>query len=112
MMMSHSEIVRRPDFAGGGITEEERRRMDAHTKVWIERIMHTGHIERDKIEPAIRDLYRVADLPEPLAVVIVPSPLVMALAGGIAAAWWAARDTGAIRDATTGATRDDTAAWS
>jgi hypothetical protein len=89
------KIVRRPDFAGGGITDEEREQLAAHTAMWIKRVMRTDPIEPDKITSAIKDLYRVSELKEP-RVVIVPSPRVMALAGGFAAGIWYLRKKGAV----------------
>jgi hypothetical protein len=35
-MTKQSGIIRRPDFAGGGITDEERERMAAHSALWID----------------------------------------------------------------------------
>jgi hypothetical protein len=84
------EIVRTPTFAGGGITPEEKAKMDAHAQLWIRRAMRTEPIEPEKIIPAIEGLYEVAGLKKP-RVIIVPSPLVMAVAGGFAAAIWYSR---------------------
>lgn len=80
------EIVRRPDFAGGGITAEEKVQLDAHAQLWIGRVMRTKTIEPDKIIPAIIDLYKAGGIEEEPRVVIVPSPLVAAIAGGFTAA--------------------------
>jgi hypothetical protein len=86
-MAEQSEIVRRPDFAGGGLTEEERERMDAHSAMWIQRAFRTEPADPLVIETAIKGIYCAANLAEP-RVIVVPSPLVMAMAGGIAAIWW------------------------
>ena len=108
-----SEIVRTPTRAEGGITPEELAMMKAHTQMWIDRAMRTDPIEPDKIIPAIKSLYAVAGLKEP-RVVIVPSPRVMAFAGGFASAiWWLRKNPGkfisaATDDATHAATRDAT----
>ena len=85
-----NQIIRRPDFAGGGITADEKARLDAHAELWISRAMRTSPIDPAAITPAIRGLYEVAGL-KPPRVVIVPSPLVMALAGGFASAIWHTR---------------------
>jgi hypothetical protein len=82
-----SEIIRRPDFAGGGITEEEREKMKAHSALWIERAFRTEPADPQVIEAAIKGIYRAANLAEP-RVIVVPSPFVMAMAGGIASMWW------------------------
>jgi hypothetical protein len=99
-------IIRRPDFAGGGITEAERARMAEHSALWIKRAFRTERIEPEKIIPAIKGLYAAAGLKEPRGV-IVPSPLVMAFAYGAAAAIWHERKTGEKR-ATLSATRSAT----
>ncbi len=102
-----TEIVRRPDFAGGGITDEERAKMAEYVKLWTRRAFRTEPIEPDKIVPAIKGIYAAANLKEP-RVVIVPSPRVMAFAGGAAAAIWYQRKQGA--PATDDATRAAAAA--
>jgi len=123
------KIIRRPDFAGGGLTAAERAAMAEHAQLWIARAMRTDPIKPDLIVPAIEGLYAAAGLPRP-RVVIVPSPRVMAFAGGFAAAIWHLRKHGrfaayaydatrvatdnatrvATRDATYAATRDATSA--
>src|SRR4030067_2428343 len=99
-----NQIIRPPDFAGGWITADEKARWDAHAELWISREMRTSPIDPAAITPAIRGLYEVAGLKPPRAV-IVPSPLVMALAGGFASAIWHTRKHNA---ATRAATRDHT----
>lgn len=59
-MAPSQKIIRRPDFAGGGITAEEKERMAEHTKLWIARAFRTSPIEPDKITPAIEGLYATA----------------------------------------------------
>ena len=94
-------IVRTPTRAEGGITPEELAMMKAHTQMWIDRAMRTDPIEPDKIIPAIKSLYAVAGLKEP-RVVIVPSPRVMAFAGGFASAiWWLRKNPGKFISAAT-----------
>ena len=90
MYTTSTKIVRRKDRAEGGITQDEKRRLDEHAQLWIKRIMRTEPIEPDKIIPAVKGLYAAAGLKEP-RVIIVPSPLVMAVAGGFAAAIWHSR---------------------
>ena len=58
-------IVRTATKAHGGITPEEKARMDEHAALWIERSMRTSPIEPDKIAPAIKGLYAAAGLKEP-----------------------------------------------
>ena len=83
-------IIRRPDLAGGGVTESERERLALHAREWTQNAFRTGRTDRAALAAAIRDLYRVSCLPEP-CVVVVPSPIVVVLAGGIAAVWWYAQ---------------------
>ena len=80
-----SKITRTKTKATGGITPDEKLRMDDHSKLWVERAFRTTPIEPDKIIPAIEGLYAVAGLKKP-RVIIVPSPLVMAFAFGASAA--------------------------
>ena len=102
--MTKAKIVRRPDFAGGGITDAERAAMAEHVKLWTARAMRTDPIVPDRIGSAIRDLYAAAGLKAP-RVVIVPSPIVMAFAGGFAAGiWWLRKNGRATYAATRAAT--------
>ena len=94
------KIIRIPSRAEGGITPEEAKLMEAHTQLWIQRAMRTDPIEPDKIVPAIKALYAAAGMKEP-RVVIVPSPLVMAMAGGFAAGIWYFRKNGGLSDSAT-----------
>ena len=82
-----NKIIRTKTRAAGGITPDEKARMDEHAKLWISRVMRTDPIDPEKIIPAIEGLYAAANLKRP-RIVIVPSPLVMAFAGGFAAAIW------------------------
>ena len=109
-----SKIIREKNKAHGGITAEEKTRMDEHAKLWITRAMRTAPIEPDKIISAIEGIYAAANLKKP-RIVIVPSPLVMAFAYGASAAIWYSRKNGksdatdaATRAATHAATRDAT----
>ena len=100
-----SKIIRTPTCARGGVTAEEKLRLDEHAKLWISRALRTAPIQPDEIVPAIKAVYRAAGLREP-RVVIVPSPLVMAFAYGASAAIWYTR-AGAATDAATRAATDD-----
>src|SRR3990167_6965517 len=101
------EIIRTKTRASGGITPEEEIKLKAHAELWIERAMRTTPIEKDKITLAIEGLYNVSGLKKP-RIVIVPSPLVMVLAGGIASAVWYLRKNTATRNATYDATHNET----
>jgi len=79
-----SNIKRTTTRAEGWITPQEKKQLDKHAKLWIERIMRTKKIDPKKIIPAIKGLYKVSWLKEP-KVIIVPSPLVMRLAGWLSA---------------------------
>jgi hypothetical protein len=81
------ELIRTPTRAEGGITPEEKEKMDKLTKKWIKNALQTGETDKEKLIGAIKRLYKVSGLKEP-RVVIVPSPKVMALAYGIAAGIW------------------------
>ena len=102
-------IIRRNDFAGGGLTDDEKTLMAAHTETWIQRVMRTDPIEHDKIIPAIKGIYAAAGLKEP-RVIVVSSPLVMAMAGGFAAGILHMREKGFDITATDAATRAATRA--
>ena len=65
------KIIRTPHRAQGGLTADEKRQMDAHAKVWIDRALRTRPIEPDKIVPAIEGIYAAAKLKKP-RVIIVP----------------------------------------
>jgi len=60
----------------GGITDEERTRLEIHAKRWIDVAYQTGRTDRPKLVKAIEGLYRVAELKKP-TVEIVPSPKAM-----------------------------------
>ena len=102
-----NKIVRRPDRAEGGITPEELELMKAHSAIWIKRAFRTEPINKDKITAAVKELYKVSGLKEP-KVIIVPSPLVMAIAGSFSSILLANKTYDATRVATHAATRDAT----
>jgi hypothetical protein len=100
-----AKIIRTPTQAKGGITPEEKSRMDDHALMWNARAMRTSPIEPDKIIPAIEGIYEAAGLKKP-RVVIASSPLVMAFAYGAAAAiLYSAATYAATYAATDAATR-------
>ena len=76
-----AKIVRTPTKASGGITEEEKVQLKAHADMWIKRILSTESADFSKLEPAIKGLYRVANLAEP-EVAMVKSPIQMVFAFG------------------------------
>ena len=80
-----SEIVRTPTRVAGGITPAEQLLLAEHTKRWIDNAMSTEPVNHDRLTAAIKSLYAAANQKEP-RVVIVPSPIVMAFAGGFSAA--------------------------
>src|SRR5438445_13599497 len=98
-----AKIFRSPTKVSGGITADEKRRLDEHSALWIKRAFRTDPINPAKIVPAIEGLYAAAGLKKP-RVVIVPSPLVMAFAYGASAAIWHTRGDSATRSATYSAT--------
>ena len=103
-----SKIVRTPTRAEGGITEDEKKQMDLITRKWIKIAFRTDPIDKKTITKAIKELYKVCGLDEPL-VVIVPSPYVMALAYGLASGVWELKSNNKITtDYATRSTRDAT----
>lgn len=99
------KIIRNGLKAKGGVTPEELVQMKKISEKWIRTAYRTEPIDNDKITVAIKKLYEVSGLKEP-RVVIVPSPLVMALAYGLSATIWQLRRRKniATRDATDYAT--------
>jgi hypothetical protein len=78
------KIVRTKTKATGGVTPDELAQMRLLTEQWIAYAFQTGRVNRPALIEAIKGLYRVCDLAEPV-VVVVPSPYVMVLAGSVAA---------------------------
>src|SRR3990167_9398539 len=103
-----SKLVRTPTRAEGGITPEEKSKMDAIAKKWIAKAFCTGDTDKEKLTQAIKDLYKVSGLKEP-RVVIVPSPFVMACASARDEGSWYPRNE-AIGNSSRAATRDATLA--
>ena len=71
-----NKIVRTPNKVAGGITKEEEVLLKQHADMWIKRIVSTETAEFSKLEPAIKGLYRAANLAEP-EVILVKSPIQM-----------------------------------
>ena len=103
--MTKEKFLRTALMASGELTEHEKARMAEHSKLWIARAFQTGRVDRPALTRAITDLYVAAGLKEP-RVVIVPSPKVMAFAGGFASAIWWLRKNGGM-----GATDISAATW-
>jgi hypothetical protein len=66
------------------ITEQQRAALTQHSKLWISRALRTEPANEQRIVRAIKDLYKVSNLADP-AVVLVSSPVVASVAGGMAA---------------------------
>ena len=86
------------------LTPEHRAQLCAWRDRWIANAMSTTAMtddDRTACVAAVHGLYAAAKLPPPKAVVFVPSPFVLAFAGGFAAAIWHNRRaaTRATRDA-------------
>jgi hypothetical protein len=69
-------IVRTPARLEGGLTDEERTKLEIHAKRWIDVAYQTGQTNRQKLVKAIEGIYWASDLPKPV-VEIVPSPMGM-----------------------------------
>jgi hypothetical protein len=100
-----TKMIRTKTKATGGITAEEKAKMDEIAAFWTANAFRTDPVDPDRLTSAIKRLYAVAGLKEP-RVVIVPSPLVMAFAYGASAAIWHGRSSAsaATADATDAAT--------
>ncbi len=85
MTQKKEEFIRTPTKASGDLTEEEKAKLKVHTDMWINRILKTGPTDFAKLEEAIKGLYRVSKLKEPI-VVLAQSPLSMVFIYGAAAA--------------------------
>ena len=97
------KIIRTKTRAEGGITPEEKEKMDKISRKWIGIAFRTDPIDPSKIIPAIERLYACAGLKKP-RVVIVPSPCVMAFAYGASAWIWYCRKNASTLAATLAAT--------
>ena len=73
------------------LTPEHRAQLPAWRDRWIANAMSTAAMsdaDRSACFDAVHGMYAAAKLPPPKAVVFVPSPFVLAFAGGFAAAIW------------------------
>src|SRR3990167_3834105 len=100
-----SKIIRTPTCAEGGITLEEKLKMNIIVEKWKSIALRTHPINKEKITIAINKLYEAAGLKHP-RIVTVPSPLVGRFAAGIASAVWHLRKTNAATYAATDAATD------
>ena len=84
------------------LTEEHRAQFPAWRDRWIANAMSTEAMtddDRAKCIEAVNGMYRAANLAPPKHIVFVPSPFVLAFAGGFAAARWHLSKTGAQKAA-------------
>ena len=71
-----NKIIRTPTKVAGGITKEEEVLLKQHADLWTKRILSTETADFSKLEPAIKGLYKAANLDEP-EVILVKSPIMM-----------------------------------
>ena len=77
-----------PSQAPGEVTDVQLRVLESHAAQGIANALSTEPVVAERLVPAVHALYAAAGL-KPPRVVIVSSPIVMAFAGGFAAAiWW------------------------
>ena len=100
------------------LTPEHRAELAPWAQRWIANAMSTAPMteaDREVCRRAVAGIYAAAKLPPPKHIVFVPSPFVLAFAGGFSSAiWWLSRNKrAATRDATEDATRAATrdATW-
>lgn len=89
-----SKITRTETKANGGVTKKELSEISELVKKWEKNALRTEPANKEKLVEAVKKLYKAVGLREP-KVVVVSSPLVAALAYGVAAAWWYKRKNGA-----------------
>lgn len=88
------------------LTEEHRARFPEWRDRWIANAFSTAAMtdeDRAACREAVLGLYAAANLPPPKHIVFVPSPFVLAFAGGFASAIWYASRKGFPTRAATGA---------
>jgi len=98
------------------LTENDRANFKPWAEKWIANAISTKAMdenEREICRQAVNGMYRAANLPEPKAIVFVPSPFVAAFSGGFSAAIWHQRGSNnatmaATKAATDAATSDAT----
>lgn len=89
------------------LTPEHQAQLEPWRDRWIANAMSTKPMddaERAATVAAVHGLYEAAKLPPPKHVVFVPSPFVLAFAGGYSSAIWHLRNTAATEPATGAAT--------
>lgn len=84
-MAENQEVIRTPDYVAGPLSEDEKARLREVAAYWTEVAFRSTPIDEAKIVPAIQSLYTASGLAAP-QVIVVSSPLVMAVAGGFASA--------------------------
>ena len=77
-----NKIIRTPTKVAGGITKEEEVLLKQHADMWTKRILSTETADFSKLEPAIKGLYKAANLVEP-EVILVKSPIMMVFMFGV-----------------------------
>ena len=77
-----NKIIRTPTKVAGGITKEEEVLLKQHADLWTKRILSTETADFSKLEPAIKGLYKAANLVEP-EVILVKSPIMMVFMFGV-----------------------------
>lgn len=81
--MAEEPIVRTKTRVSGGVTEAEQVLLAEQAEKWIKNAFQTGRTDQEALTVAIKGLYQVSKLDEPV-VVVVPSPFTMVTAGAIA----------------------------
>lgn len=77
---------------------EHEAQLAAHAQTWIDNALSCEPANQPAMIDAINGLYEAADLPRPLTISFVRSPLAMAVAGGVAAGvWWLRENPGQHR---------------
>lgn len=84
------------------LTPEHRAQLGPWAEKWTKIIMSTSLMtenDKEQCRHAVNGLYQAANLPLPKHIIFVPSPFVLAFAGGFAAAIWHLSKNNAARDA-------------
>lgn len=83
------EFIRTPTRVSGAMTAEEEAKFKEVAAYWSGVANATGpRLTQETGDELMRALYRAAKLDEPKAVAVVHSPIILAVAQGIAGAWW------------------------
>ena len=73
------------------LTEEHRKQFEAHTAKWIANALNCDPMnknDKNEIVKALNGMYEAAKLKKPKNIVFVSSPLILCLAGPLAAGIW------------------------